>query len=357
MKKIFLTIICLLTSISTANAFDFSSIDPRLSSDRNPDFSSETNDEGKSKVFRTPQTMTQALNAEEPKIMPMKSSLVKIVATVNGELVSSEDLDNRVRAFIMANQIPVNDNNRNVIYQQVLTATIDEKLKLQEAEKNGIKISEKEIDSAIAQFEKGNKIPQGKMKSILKEYNIAEDTFREQMKADLAWMRLVRQKSNAEGTVSEKEVQKELQNAKEDFAEEKYKLSEIFVGSKNAAAKAQEISEILQEDNRFEYYAFQYSESPTASAGGQLGWVNIKTLAQPLQQAVKGLKKNQISKPIKVGNDYYILRLEQIYKPEQNKHMPSKEEVRTFLENQKLDTYATKYIQQLRQKAIVEFKA
>lgn len=354
MKKIIIGIMSILTSISQAQAFDFSSIDPRLSSDRAAE--SEEESAQKSQLVRTPQTMTQNVEKKgDSQALSLKNSLVKIIAVVNGDIISTEDLDNRVRAFIMANQIPVTDENRNVIYQRVLTATIDEKLKLQEAEKNGIKISEKEIDSAIANFENVNKIPQGKMKNILKEYGVEETAFREQMKADLAWMRLIRQKSSAEGNISDKQVAEELEKAKKDFAQTKYQISEIFISGKNAK-KAKELDEILQEDNRFEYYAFQFSEAPTASAGGRLGWVNVTTLSEPLQKALKKMKKGQISHPIKVGDDYYIIRLEQVYKPEMNKHEPTEKDIRTFLENQRLDTYATKYIQEIRQKAVIEFK-
>ena len=146
MKKIITGILSTLICVSQASAFDFSSIDPRLSSDRTIE-TREAPKEQKSQLVRTPQTMTQNVEKkEDSQALSLKNSLVKIIAIVNGDIISTEDLDNRVRAFIMANQIPVTDENRNVIYQRVLTATIDEKLKLQEAEKSGIKIREKEID-------------------------------------------------------------------------------------------------------------------------------------------------------------------------------------------------------------------
>ena len=231
----------------------------------------------------------------------------------------------------------------------------DEKLKVQDAEKNGINITEKEVDNAIAGFEQTNKIPTGKINSILKQYGISEEAFREQMKSDLAWMRLVRQKAFAGGGITDKDVQKELAVAKADFASPKYQMSEIFISSKNAA-RASQLAATLKDDPRFEYYAFQFSESPTASNGGKLGWINKESLAQPLQKALEKLKPGQISAPIQVENGYYILRLEQIYTPGSNTHMPTEADIRQFLENQKLDTFATQYIQTLRQKAVVEFR-
>lgn len=359
MKKIIGLILALTISFKQAQAFDFSSIDPRLSSDRGEGNAASDNNEEttqKSQLFRSPQSMTQAVEKKaSPSLSPMKASTVKIVAVVNGDIISSEDLDDRVKAFIMSSQIPLNDDNKTVIYQRVLSSTVDEKLKLQEAEKNGIIVNDKDIDEAIANFEVGNKIPHGKMKNILKEYGISEKAFREQMKADLAWIRLIRQKVAQEGEISNKEVQQELSNAEKDFSTAKYQLSEIFISGKNKA-RVKEISEALKNDPRFEFYAFQFSESPTASAGGQLGWINVSSLSEPLQKAVNNLKTGEISEPIKVGNDYYIMKLGQIYNPKTNKHMPTEKEIRQFLENQQLDTAATKYIQQLRQKAVIEFR-
>ncbi len=355
MKKIILAAFLFLETVTPAHAFDFSSIDPRLSSDRDENAVVEPQPQTSS-VFRSPQNLTRSVEQPKtPAAKPMRNSSVRIVAVVNGDIISTEDIDNRVKAFIMINQIPVNDENKAVIYQRVLTSTIDEKLKVQDAEKNGINITEKEVDNAIAGFEQTNKIPTGKINSILKQYGISEEAFREQMKSDLAWMRLVRQKAFAGGGITDKDVQKELAVAKADFASPKYQMSEIFISSKNAA-RASQLAATLKNDPRFEYYAFQFSESPTASNGGKLGWINKESLAQPLQKALEKLKPGQISAPIQVENGYYILRLEQIYTPGSNTHMPTEADIRQFLENQKLDTFATQYIQTLRQKAVVEFR-
>lgn len=49
----------------------------------------------------------------------------------------------------MNTRIPVNDQTRNMIIQRTLQAAIDEKLKLQDAEKNGIVITDKDIDQSV----------------------------------------------------------------------------------------------------------------------------------------------------------------------------------------------------------------
>lgn len=108
----------------------------------------------------------------------------------------------------MNTQIPLNEQTKDLIIHRTLQAAIDEKLKIQDAEKNGITITEKDIDNSVRFFEKTNKIPHGQLKNILKEAGVSEDVFREQMKSDLAWVRLVRKKTLAEGELTQKSLKK-----------------------------------------------------------------------------------------------------------------------------------------------------
>ncbi len=357
MKKIILLSSAILLSIcNRAWSFDFSAIDPRLSSDRQESTAQNEKNETRASVRKDPQKMIRkAERSGVPSRMPLTSSTVKIVAIVNGDIISTEDIDNRVKAFIMVSQVPLNDENKAVIYQRVLTSAIDEKLKYQDALKNNIIVTDQELDDAVAGFEDTNKIPRGKLSSVLKQYGVNEKSFREQMRSDLAWMRLIRQKVRAGGALTQKEVDEELANAKKDFSSPKYQISEIFISRANAS-KLPKLEEILKSDPRFEYYAFQFSESPTASNGGRLGWINKESLAKPLQAALDKMKPGEISAPVQVGQDYYILRLEQIYTPGANTHMPTEQDIRQFLENQRIDAFANKYIQSLRQKAVIEFR-
>ena len=86
-----------------------------------------------------------------------KQSL-KIVATVNDEIISTADFQNQLKLFLLTTKIPFNEQTQNMILERVLNSAIDEKIKLQTAEKNDIKITEKEVNSSIGNFEKNNKI-------------------------------------------------------------------------------------------------------------------------------------------------------------------------------------------------------
>lgn len=284
-----------------------------------------------------------------------KNSL-KIAAVVNGEIISNQDIQNRINAFLMTTQIPLNDQTRNMIMQRVIHAAIDEKIKLQAAEKNNITISEKEIDASVQNFEKNNRIPKGELKNILKQAKVSQESFRSQMKSDLAWLRLLKSKMRNEGTITQKEIETALADAKQDLSTPKYQVSEIFV-KKDKAKDIQSLVDNLRADNRFELYAMQFSDSASASNGGNLGWINEGKLPETLENAVKKLKAGDITNAILLNDGYYILKLNQRFDPAKDKPViPSEKDIRAFLSNQKMETLAQKYLQDLRQQAIIELR-
>ena len=70
------------------------------------------------------------------------------------------------------------------------------------------------------------------------------------------------------------------------------------------------------------------------------------------------MKEGEISEPISVGTDYYILKLAKKYTPGVDKMpVPSEKEISLMLENKKLEEVASKYMRDLRNKAVIERNA
>lgn len=285
------------------------------------------------------------------------ASSLKIAALVNGEIISSEDLQNRINAFMMNTKIPFNSQTKSMITQRVLNNAVDEKLKLQEAAKNGISISDKEVVAQMRLFEQNNGIPTGQLTKILQKAGVSEDTMQEQLKSDLAWVRLIRKKYYAEGTPTQKEINQTMAEAKADLNTPKYMVSEIFIKKSNAK-NIWQLVDNLRQDDRFELYAMQFSDSPSAANGGNLGWVNTGKLASVLESKLKNMDIGDISDPIMLGDGYYILKLQRRFNPKTDKvEAPTQEQIRTLLENQKMESLSKKLLQDLRQKAVIEIRS
>lgn len=294
--------------------------------------------------------------AEALKPITLYENKLKIYALVNGEIITSSDMQSHINAFILTTGIPYNDQTKNMITHKVLQSAIDEKLKIQEAQKNNIKISTKEINQAVHQFEKNNNMPAGELKKILQQAKVSMKVWTTQIEADLAWKKLIIDKSYGRINVSESDINRAIDEVKKDMKVQKFMVLELVLNKKEAK-DVKELVETLRHDPRFELYAMQFSQSPSSANGGRLGWVSAGKLPAPLEQAVFKLKEGDVSDPISYGNNYYILKLEQIYNPDSGKQtIPTRQEVKSFLQNKKMEEMSEKYIKDLRSRALIEKK-
>ena len=281
---------------------------------------------------------------------------LKIAATINGEMISNKDLQERANLFALTTGININDKNKKMVSDKVLQNTVDEKIKIQEAEKQGIHVSDKEIKEAYRNFEKSNGVPAGKFANVLKEYQVSRDVFMTQIKANLLWNKLVANRMGRGADVSEREVKDEYARIKKDMNTPKYMVSEIVIKRKDGEHIG-ELVEILQKDPRFELYAAQFSQSASAPSGGKLGWVTEGQLPPELEKHIKNLSSGEVSDPILYNGDYYIFKVEKKFDPDKDRMpLPSNEEVKNMLQNQKNERYAEERMQELRQRAVIELK-
>lgn len=355
---IFLGLITVLTAYTTAvSAVDMSEVDREIRSAAS-----------KSIMFKrgnsdAPQATAKAEQKEpakptQPVFRPYNlfGTGYKIVATINGEMVSNKDLQQRANLFALTTGIQINNKNRNMVANKVLQNTVDEKVKIQEAAKQNIRVTDEEIKEAYHNFERSNGIPAGKFQSVLKQYQVSQKVFMQQIKANLLWNKLVGRRLAQNVDVSVKEVEDEFAHIKKDMDTPKYMVSEIVIKKKDAE-HIDELVEILRNDKRFELYAAQFSQSASAPSGGKLGWVAPGQLAAPLDNVIRKLKTGQVSNAIPYRSDYYIFKMDKIYNPLKDKQeMPSEEEVRNFIKGRKMDELANKYIRDLRNRAVVEKK-
>lgn len=298
------------------------------------------------------------LRREQPVFRPYNlfGGGYKIAAIINGDMVSNKDLQERANLFSLTTGMPANAKNKNMIIEKVMQNTIDEKIKIQEAKKQNIHVSSEELKEAYQNFERSNGMTSGKFQNILKQYQVSSETFMNQIKANLLWNKLVARRMGQNVDVSVKEVEDEFMRIKRDMDTPKYMVSEIVIRKKDAA-HIDELVEILHNDPRFELYAVQFSQSPSAPSGGKLGWVSQGQLAEPLDKVIRNLREGKVSQAVPYRSDYYIFKMDKIYNPKVNKKdLPTEDEVRAFIKNRKVDEMANKYIRDLRNRAIVERK-
>ena len=77
----------------------------------------------------------------------------------------------------------------------------------------------------------------------------------------------------------------------------------------------------------FENTATLYSKSDTSKVGGKIGWISETSLSQKINKNINKLKKGEVSKPIKISNNFIIIKVNDI------KFKERKIDVKKLLEN------------------------
>src|SRR5574344_1877893 len=172
--------------------------------------------------------------AEALKPITLYENKLKIYALVNGEVITSSDMQSRINAFILTTGIPYNAQTKSMITGKVLQSAIDEKIKIQEAKKNKIQVSNKEIADAVNHFEQSNKMEKGQLKKVLNEAKVSMKVWTTQIEADIVWHKLVSRKGLDNVNISENDITKALETIKDDMKKQKFMLSEIVINKNDA---------------------------------------------------------------------------------------------------------------------------
>jgi peptidyl-prolyl cis-trans isomerase SurA len=132
------------------------------------------------------------------------------------------------------------------------------------------------------------------------------------------------------------------------------KLSEIM-SEKDGKQKIDSIKERLDNGEKFEVLARQFSEDGTASSGGDLGWVNPGDTVPQFEKAMNELKENQISEPVRSPFGWHVIQVIERRKQDMSKEaarLKARQEIRA----KKADEAYQDWVRELRDRAYVELR-
>lgn len=239
----------------------------------------------------------------------------RIAAIVNDEVISVTDVTARVRLGILSSGLEDNEQTRQRMVGQVLRTLVDEALQMQEAKRNGIATSERDIQAAVGRIEAQNKMQKGGLEQFLKSNGIPENTMANQIRASLTWNKLVQNRLLQDAQVSDEEISEALQQYKENAGQPQVRVAEIFLAvdipsqEDEVLRLAARLSDQIRNGANFAAVAQQFSQSPTAAVGGDVGWMAPTQLGAELGSAIDRMNVGELSPPVRSAGGIYILYL------------------------------------------------
>lgn len=260
--------------------------------------------------------MPMALAAPPPAPPPAAAQATRIVAIVNGDVVSNADVENRARLFALSTGLPVSQDVLNRLRQQITRQLIDERLRMQEVQRRRIVIPDKAIAQAINEIESRNGLQPGALRQKLTADGVGQRTLIDQIRTQLGWTQVLREQLGEKVTISDAEVAEQQRLLAQQVGKPEYRVGEIFIPVDDPAnqADAQRFAETVIAELRagapFPVVAAQFSQNQTALQGGQLGWVQANQLDPEVAQLVAQMPAGAVSNPVKVPGGISIVTLQ-----------------------------------------------
>ena len=246
---------------------------------------------------------------------PATQGGMTIAAVVNEDIITLFDVQSRMGLVIATSGLENTPDIQRRLLPQVVDVLVEERLKIQEAARLKIKTSESEVRQSVESIEQRNNMAAGGFRALLVSKGIDMSALNTQVEADLAWSKVVRQSLQSEVNVSPDEVNAVLARARANQGKEEFLVAEISLPVISPAQEpvmrdmATRLVSQARSGTAFQSLAQQFSQSPTAVLGGDLGWMVRGELEPELDDAIARMQPDQISDPLRTATGYHILAL------------------------------------------------
>jgi peptidyl-prolyl cis-trans isomerase SurA len=239
----------------------------------------------------------------------------RIVAVVSGDVITSGDVENRARLFALSTGLPTTNEVIERLKAQIANQLVDEKLRLQEAQRRKVVVPDKQIAAAIHDIEQRNGMPEGALHQKLAALGVSVRTLIDQIRVQLAWSQVLRERLADKINISDSEIDEQLRIHDQQTGKPEYRVGEIFIPVDDPAntADARRFAETVIGELRagapFASVAAQFSQTQTALEGGELGWVQPDTLDPQVALLVTQMPVGAVGNPVKVPGGFSIVTL------------------------------------------------
>lgn len=244
-----------------------------------------------------------------------QQDVMRIAAIVNDDLISVYDLQNRVRWVVFTSGIKPDAAGQRRIVRQVLDELIFERLRIQEADRLNVRVTEREIDQQLEAQAQRNNLSKDGLVSRVQSVGIDPSTVRSQIRANIAWNKLASRQLRRQVDVSEDEIDRELEELREALSEPQKRLQEIFLNldsdtdEAEVFRNAERIVQQARDGVDFAKLARAFSQNRTAQNGGSLGWIAASQLSDETAPVFEQLRPGQTSEPIRTIAGILILHV------------------------------------------------
>ncbi len=249
---------------------------------------------------------------------PAAAQTNRILAVVNGDVVTQADVTARARLFALnAGATRGGAAFAERLDGPILRLLVDERLRAQEVQRRRVPVTDADVAESIVDIERRNSLPPGGLVRQLRNASVEPRTLFEQIRVQVGWSRLIRALAGQQATPGEAEVREFITAREARTGQPEFLISEIFIPLDDPTREAEvrrfadDVVLQLRNGIPFPIAATQFSQSQTALAGGDMGWVGTDQLDPDAAALAQRMPPGAVSNAFRVAGGYQIIALRQ----------------------------------------------
>ena len=271
----------------------------------------------------------------------------KVAVLVNGEPIPLEEFDNEFRLMAI-HYSAVSEGQMRAIKRRLLEQVIDRRLLVQQAQKEGIRLTQKEWDEDVRESLK--QMPEDFLE-ILKTQGVSEEAWKHKLLQERIAAKLVDQDVNSLVQITPDEVEDYYWSHLQDYWKpESVHVLHLVVqqpGDLNKALRR------LKAGESFSKVAGDLSLGQAKSQGGDWGEEPVDNVPDPYLQILRRLQPGQISKPFRDNFGYHLFQLAGFQPPKMQAFGDVREQIRDGLLKEEQDLRFDQWMTDLKRRSTI----
>ncbi|RME39379.1 MAG: hypothetical protein D6794_03955, partial [Deltaproteobacteria bacterium] len=246
----------------------------------------------------------------------------RIAAVVNDDIITTYQLEQEVakRLAQRARGEKIDAGQMATLRRTLLEKMIEETLLQQQIKALGLKVSEAEIDEAIRDVQRQNKLTEERLQKALAAEGLTMKAYREKLRDQILRLKLVGRQVQSKVDVSDSDIREYFRAHIDEFREPPYVvLSNIVIPVPEGADSAQVeaarrlAGKVVERLRAGESYTAVLDELKTQGlgSGSDMGRFQEKELSRDIARRLEGLKPGDYSDPLEKPTGFFIFRVDE----------------------------------------------
>jgi len=289
----------------------------------------------------------------------------RVAAVVNKEIISTHQLDQRLQEQLAKQQKQPSPVQMGALRQELLSRMIEESLVQQRIAALNLTVSEEEIETALMDVQKKNKLSRDDLEDAVQSQGLDFDDYRDNLRQQILRYKLIGEEVRSQIDVPERELVEYYRAHLEDYRlPPEVELSAIsFPVSEKASEQertqirkmANEALTRLQQGEALEEVSDSYNQTYGAT-GGSMGKFVYEELTPEFVEAINEVGDGTFTAPVEMGTAIHLLRVDDRLSEGLRQFDAVKFDIHQMILDQKTDARIKEWTKALKNKAFIDIR-